>query len=136
MLEKEQGIHLLSKLFTILIMEADFNAANKMIFGSWMLHNALKYQLIPEDIFSERGHMADEGGLAKILFYDISRQLRIPAALASVDAANCYDRVAHAIASLLFQAFGVTETASYSMLSAIQNIFFFSAQLLGTLKTR
>lgn len=76
--------------------------------------------------------MADDGGLAKILFYDISRQLRMPAALESVDAANCYN---YAIASLLFQAFRVTEMASYSVLSAIQNMIFFSSELLRTLKT-
>ena len=46
--------------------------------------------------------MADKGGLAKILFYDISQQLDIPSALASVDAANSFVWVAHAITSLLF----------------------------------
>ena len=96
-----------------------------------MLDKTRQYQLMPGDIFSKKGCMADEGGLAKVLFYDISRQLRIPAALASVDAANCYDRVAHAIASLLFQAFGVTETASYAMLSAIQNMRFLLRTAFG-----
>jgi hypothetical protein len=49
----------------------------------------------------------------------------VPAAIASVDASNCYDRIAHAIASLVFQAFGVPATAIKTMLSTIENIIFF-----------
>ena len=62
---------------------------------------------MPEDIFSERNRMADDGGLENIILYDIVRQQRVPEGIASVDAANCYDRVAHSIASLVFQSFGV-----------------------------
>jgi hypothetical protein len=79
-------------------MEADFNAANKIIFGQRTLQNARRYRLMPDEIFSEKQRMADNGILAKVLFYDISRQLP---ALASVDVENCYDRVAHAITSLI-----------------------------------
>ena len=40
--------------------------------------------------YSERNRMADDGYLAKVLFYDsIVRQHRVPAALSLVDAANC-----------------------------------------------
>jgi hypothetical protein len=31
-------------------MEADFNATNKIIYGQRMLHQARKYNLIPEEI--------------------------------------------------------------------------------------
>ena len=95
----------MSKLRAILLMEADFNAANKILYGNCMLANARKYKLMPEDIFSERNRMADDGGLAKILFYDIVRKRRVPAGIASVDADNCYDIVAHLIDSLVFQSF-------------------------------
>ena len=64
---------------------------------------------MPEEIFSEQNRMADDGTLAKVLFYDIVRQLRVSAGIISVDAANCYNRIAHAIASLVFQSFGVPE---------------------------
>ncbi len=56
-------------------MEADFNAANKTIYGVWMLANARKYRLMPEEIFSERNRLADNGTLSKVIFYDIARQL-------------------------------------------------------------
>ena len=125
MLEKEAGNILVSKLRAILLMEADFNFANKAIFGVRMLDNVRQYGFMPEEIFSEKNRMADDGSLAKVLFYDIVRQHRVPAALSSVDAANCYDCIAHAMASLILQAFGVPEEAVSPMLTAIQDMKFF-----------
>ena len=131
MLEKVLGVKLINKLRAILLMEADFNAANKIIYGERMLDQARKYNMMPEEIFSERGKMPDDGGMSKILFYDIVRQLKRPAGLASVDAANCYDRVAHAIASMVFQAFGTPVSACESMLTAIQEMRFFLRTAFG-----
>ena len=134
MIEKAPGVKLISKLRAILLMEADFNAANKIIFGQRMLNNVRQSDLMPDEIFSEKQRMAEDGILAKVLFYDISRQLRAPAALASVDAANCYDRVAHAIASLVFRAMGARLPMTLSMLTAIQQMQFFLRTAFGDSK--
>ena len=107
MLEKILGSTFLTKFRAIMLTEADFNNSNKKIFGFRMLENARKYRFIPEEVYSERGKTADDGTLAKVLFQDIVRQTRLTTGLASVDAAYCYDSVAHAIASLVFQAYGV-----------------------------
>ena len=131
MIEKVAGVKLISKLRAILLMEADFNAANKIIFGQRMLNNVRQHRLMPEEIFSEKQCMAEDGILAKTLFYDISRQLRAPAALASVDAANCYDRVAHAVASLVFRAVGAQLPMTLTMLTAIQQMQFFLRTAFG-----
>jgi hypothetical protein len=112
-------------------MEADFNAANKIFFGQRMLNNVRQHRLMPEEIFSEKQCMAEDGILAKTLFYDISRQLRAPAALALVDAANCYDRVAHAVASLVFRAVGAQLPMTLTMLTAIQQMQFFLCTAFG-----
>ena len=48
-----------------------------------------------------------------------------------MDAAQCYDRVAHAIASLVFQAFGVPEEAVQSMLESIQDMKYFLRTAFG-----
>lgn len=72
-----------------------------------------------EEIYSERGKMADDGSLAKVLFYDIYRQSRLSTALCSINAAHCYDSIAHVIASLVFQSFGVLIEAIESMLGEI-----------------
>ena len=134
MLEKMFGCRLVSKLRAILLMEADFNTANKEIFGNRMLETARQNNLMPEEIFSERGRMATDGALAKVLFYDISRQMKKAAGIASVDASNCYDRIAHAIASLVFQAFGVSAETSTAMLQAIEEMKFFLRTAYGDSK--
>lgn len=101
MLENLQGCTLISKLRSILLMEADFNTANKLIYEVRMMHNVRAHNLMPDEIFSERNRTADDGTLSKVLFYDLLRQSRRPAGVSSVDADNCFDRVAHAIASLV-----------------------------------
>ena len=135
MLEKIFGVRLISKLQAILLMEADFNAMNKEVYGIQMLNNAQQYKLIPEDMFSEQNCTADDGGLEKTLFYDITRQTRTPAAIASVDTSNCYDLIAHAMASRIFQSFGVESTAACAMLEMIQEMIFFLRTAYGDSKT-
>ena len=131
MLEKMFGCTLVSKLRAILLMEADFNSANKIIYGNRMMDVVRQHGYMPEEIYSEKGKTADDGSLAKMLFYDVTRQCRLSAALASIDAANCYDSIAHAIASLVFQSFGVPESAIDSMLTAIQEMKYFLRTAYG-----
>jgi hypothetical protein len=90
-----------------------------------MLHNMRKYRLMPEEVYSKRNRLADDGTLSKILFYDIVRQLRRSASLASVDANNCYNRIAHPMASMVFQSFGVPTPAIKFILTTIQNMKFY-----------
>jgi hypothetical protein len=105
-------------------MDADFNATKKVIYGIRMLANARKYELMPEEVYSKRNCLADDGTLSKILYYDIVRQLRCPSGLALIDADNCYDRICHPTASMTFQAFGVPTPAIEYMLSTIQDMKF------------
>jgi hypothetical protein len=51
---KALGVTLVTKLRAILLMEGDFNAMNKIVYGTRMLDNARKYQLMPEEIFSKK----------------------------------------------------------------------------------
>jgi hypothetical protein len=125
MIEKIPGCALITKIRSILLMEADLIATNKEIFGIWMLELVRGLGLIPEEVYSERNRLADNGTLAKVLFYDIVRQMRRPAGIAAVDADNCYDRIAHPIASLIFQSMGVPLEAIKYMLTSIQEMKFF-----------
>jgi hypothetical protein len=116
-------------------MEGDFIATNKIIYGVRMLNNAWGHQLMPEEIFSKKNRIADNGTLCKMLFYDLTRQARVPVAIASVDASNCYNKIAHAMASMIFQAFGVPTTAVESMLGGIEDMKFFLRTGFGYLKS-
>ena len=73
MLEKKLGCTLVEKLRAILLMEADFNFKNKLIYGCRMLDGTRKYMFGPEEIYSEHGKTADDGSLSMTLFYDIVR---------------------------------------------------------------
>jgi hypothetical protein len=52
-----------------------------------------------------------------------------------MDASNCYDRIAQAMASMIFQAFGVLTTAIVSILGAIENMKFFLRTGFGNLRS-
>jgi hypothetical protein len=51
--------------------------------------------------------------------------MRLPAGISAADANNCYDRVAHPIASLLFQSLGFPKEAWVSIFKTIQDMKFF-----------
>jgi hypothetical protein len=106
-------------------MEADLNMTNKIIYGNCMLQVSRDHQLIQEEIYSEQNQLADDGTLVKVLFYDLIRQTRLPAGISTVDTDDCYDRIVHPIASLVFQALGVPKEACVSMLCTIQDMKFF-----------
>ena len=78
-------------------MESDANASYKEIFGNHMLDFVRSHGVMPEEIYSEKGKNVDYCSLEKIILYDIVRQARTSAALSSIDAAKCYDSIAHAI---------------------------------------
>jgi hypothetical protein len=78
---------------------------------------------MPEEIYSEKNRLADDGTLVKVLFYDIVRQTRLPAGISAVDADNCYNHIAHLIALLVFfQAVGIKKEACESIFSTIQGL--------------
>ena len=128
MLEKVAGIALVTKLRAILLMEADFNYHNKLIFGQRMMKLARQHGLVPEEIYSEKGRTSEDAILQQVLVYDIARQLRHPLIVASVDASQCYDRVAHAMASLALRAYKVQQSSVVGMLKPIQSMSTICAQ--------
>ena len=56
MLKKKQGVILVNKLRVILLMEADFNFANKTIFGHRMMHFAEDRNEIAKECAGSRQH--------------------------------------------------------------------------------
>ena len=134
MLEKMYGCTLVRKLRAILLMEADFNFSNKLVYGVRMMDNVRRHGHMPDAIYSKKGRTADDGSLAKVLFCDIVRQARVAAGLRSIDSANCYDSIAHAVASFVFQAFGVPIEAIESMLTALENMKYFLRTAYGDSK--
>jgi len=125
MLEKIAGVAMLTKLRAILLLEADFNQHNKLIFQHRMLDLARKNGLVPEEIFSEKGKTAEDAILQQVLMYDIARITKRPLLVAQVDASQCYDRVAHAMAALTLRAFRVHNSSVLGMLRPLHCMEFY-----------
>ena len=89
-----------------------------------MLNSVRSHDSVPEEIYSKKNWMSDDT-LTKVLFEDIVHQSRGPARLSLVNAENCYDQIVHAIASLVFQLYGVPGPAAKAMLEMIQEMKFF-----------
>jgi hypothetical protein len=54
MLKKTLGVTLATKLRAILLMEADFNASNKIIYTVRMMGQARDHDLMPDEIYSKK----------------------------------------------------------------------------------
>ena len=108
MLEKEAGVKKVNKLRAILLMEADFNFLNKLIFGHRMVQQCEAWRRFPDELFGSRSHRsAEEVAVNRRLVIDGIKVMRCNGAIAGVDAAQCYDRIVHSMSSLLCQNEGV-----------------------------
>ena len=125
MLETMAGLALVNKLRAILLMEADFNMHNKIIFGKQMLDSARAGGMIPDEHFGDKVKTAEDRKFSNVLVCDLSRQRRQKMGSISADAGNCYNRIHHTIMALVFLALGVPTRAITSMLRSIQLMQFF-----------
>jgi hypothetical protein len=134
LLEKIAGLALVEKLRAILLFEADSNMFNSYIFADRAMEVAREHNLIPTEQYAEKQSEAQDGAWLKRLFGDVSRQSRVPIGIVSADAESCYDRIAHNMTSLVFQAVGVGVSAIAVMLSSIQHMKFHLRSGLGESK--
>jgi hypothetical protein len=81
--------------------------------------------------FTKRGSQATEGVLTSGLFCDIAWALHKTAAIESVDLANCYDAVAHLIASTAFQSFKVCKVMIAMMLYVLKTMTWYLKTAVG-----
>jgi hypothetical protein len=114
-------------------MEAEFNFYNGLMFAKRMISRAERNAWIPQEIYGGRkNHEAIEVALNRRLITDILHQRHTPLAVAStVDAQNCYDRIAHSITSLVTQWLQVDPRAIVAMLFTIQGMRFFLRTAFG-----
>jgi hypothetical protein len=132
MLEKKKGVIQVDKLRAILLMEADFNFYNGLMFAKRMMERAELNNWIPREIYGGRkNHEAIEVAMNRRFLADITRQRRTPLAIASVDAQTCYDRIAHSIGSIATQGWQVDPQAIITMLLTIQGMKFFLRTAFG-----
>ena len=136
MLEKTPGVIKVDKLHAILLMEADFDFFNGLMFAGQMMRQVESLGCISEECYgSQKNHEAVDVAINRCLIADILRQKQLPGAVASVDAEMCYDRITHAAGSLCAQSWDVDPQAIIAMLVTIQQMKFFLRTAFGDLQT-
>ena len=95
-----------------------------------------KNDYLPEELFSQKGCIAEDAKFDKTLMADLSRKARHPMIVVSVDAAYCYDRVNHVIMSLVWLVLtGNTSAIATITLICLQTMKFFQRTGSGYSKT-
>ena len=135
LLEKEFGNIYIEKMRAICLMEADFNWLNKLVFAKRMMNQAYDAGLVPDEQFAKASTQASYGVLCKVLFCDMIRALHVTAGIPSVDLGNCYDAVAHPIASIAMQALKVPLLTIVLSLSVLQTMTFYLRTGYGVSET-
>ena len=101
MLEKSKAHIDVAKLRAILLLEADFNALNKIVFNTKLMPSLERTNSIPYKIIGgRRGQLLIYVALNKKLVSDIANQSKKPTVVVLADISNCYDWIAYLIASL------------------------------------
>jgi hypothetical protein len=122
LLLKKAGVTLVDKLRTIFLLQDHFNYLNKYI-GRHMMKDGESYeQLAWEQYGSREGKNAIGQALNKVLSFDLIRQARLDAAMCSNDVKSCYDRIVHAIASILMQNQNVAASACICVFTMLHNL--------------
>jgi hypothetical protein len=88
MLEKIAGICLVDKLRAIQLYEANFNFYNQFVFGRKAMNTIMSNDIVPEELFSQKGSTLENAKFDKTLTTDLSRQARQSMTIVSADAAN------------------------------------------------
>ncbi len=131
LLEKVFGNICIDKMQAICLLEADYNWLNKYVFAKRMMDRAFQEDIVPVEQFAKRGSQAAHGVVASSLFCDIARALHQTAAIECVDFANCYNAVAHPIASIVLQSFKVRKVMVAMMLSVLQTMKWYLKTAFG-----
>lgn len=115
----------MDKLRAILLLEADFNGANKTFFRKRMIDRLEDSKQLPDELFARRETEVIEVALNRILLSDIAHQKKRTLAITGADVAYCYDCVAHPFASLASQKVGMPQQVTTSFFSVIQDMKMF-----------
>ena len=119
-------------LRTIIISEADWNAAGKIYITKRMMQNAEAQQLLPRGhIGGRKGRKATDGALTKRLALDNSRLLSRPMAIISTDAANCYDRMIHKFIAMSCIKWGVPPKVIKALLEPLHKAKHYTRTAFG-----
>jgi len=124
--------HSCGPLQAILLMEADFNAAMKLLIGHRMVCNTIKNHAIPHECFgSLLEHTTIQVSLDQCLTGNVLRQRKSTLAITLVDCLTCYNSIGHAPASITCQWLGAPPSVLCTIFQTIQLMKFFLQMAYG-----
>jgi hypothetical protein len=107
-----------------LLLEADFNWWNKLIFAKRMMQQAGRDGAILQECFAKKHSTCNNTVLAKQFFCDSLHSLHHPAGLGDCNFGDCYDRVAHPLMSIALQSWGIPKSAIWVLLTSMQTMHY------------
>ena len=117
--KKENAIHV-SKLRAILLLEADFNVINKIIFNTRLIPTLKNRNEIPYKIIGgRRNQAAIQLAINKKLLSDTANEWKMPSITISVDTSNCFDHIAHPLARAIYHRFSLPLNYIVTLFSTI-----------------
>lgn len=94
LIEKDTGFPYIHRMHAIHIIEAEVQFLAKNLHITKLMRHAEKQQLITDEQYGGRSQRkAQSAVINKVLYYNLSRQMLMPAAFMDDDAQACYDRI-------------------------------------------
>ena len=133
MLEKKPGLHCPDKLWAIALLEGDFNWANKLFIGKHMMDWAETNEPnLPSETYGGQKHFqAIDMSISHCVTLNLFCQKCLTGAIASIDASNCFNRLAHNVTSIACQCLGIQIETLTCLLVTIQLMNFFLCTAFG-----
>ena len=129
---KSSNSIMVNSLRSIIIAEADWNAAGRIHITRRMMNQAEKYHLLPhEHIGGRKNKKSIEGAITKRLLMENSQLMRRPMIVLSTDAANCYDRVIHKYVAFTCNKWGIPTPVIKALLQPLQQAKHFTRTAYG-----
>jgi len=108
-------------LRSIILSEADWNAAGRIYVTKKMMGQAKKHGLLPEEhLGGRKGRKSIDGAITKQLYIDNVNATKTPTVIISTDAANCYDRMVHKYISMMCSKWGVAKQVMKALLQPLR----------------
>ena len=111
----------IDSLRSIILSEADWNAAGRIYVTKKMMGQAEKLHLLPEEhLGGRKGRKSIDGAISKQIYMDNVNASKTPTVILSTDAANCYDRMVHKYISLMCSKWGLEKQVMKALLQPLQ----------------
>ena len=133
--KKKDSIRI-DSLRSIILSEADWNAAGRIYVTKKMMGQAERYGLLPEEhLGGRKGRKSIDGAITKQIYIDNVNATKTPTVIISTDAANCYDRMVHKYISMMCSKWGLAKQVMKALLQPLREARHYTRTAYGDSRT-